>query len=88
MESMSTAFESFVDRRSPCKPARADLGERRQFANSHVDLSPEARQLANAIDRYKLRHRRRYIDYEEVLAVIKALGYRQTEPTTESRAPS
>jgi hypothetical protein len=83
MESMSTAFESFADRRSPCKPACTDLRERRQFANSHSDLSVEARQLANAIDRYKLRHRRRYIDYEEILAVIKALGYRQTEEAAE-----
>jgi len=75
---MSTAFGSFVDRRSPWQPVPADLRERRQFANSYVGLSPEAQQLANAIDGYKLRHRRRYIDYEEMLAVIKVLGYRQT----------
>ena len=75
---MSVAFESFVDRRNPCQPASVDLQERRQFANSYVGLSPEAQQLANAIDGYKLRHRRRYIDYEEMLAVIKVLGYRQT----------
>jgi hypothetical protein len=45
------------------------------FANSYAELSPEARELASAIDQYKFRHRRRYIDYEEMLAVINALGY-------------
>ena len=75
---MSAAFESFVDRRNPCQPVSVDLQERRQFANSYAGLSPEAQQLAHAIDGYKLRHRRRYIDYEEMLAVIKGLGYRQT----------
>jgi len=83
MESMSTVLESFLDRRTPCRPVPADIQERRQFANSHVGLSLEARQLANAIDGYKLRHRRRYIDYEEMLAVIKSLGYRQVAPPTE-----
>ena len=79
---MSTVLESFVDRRNPCTSAPADIHERRQFANSHAGLSLEAQQLANAIDGYKLRHRRRYIDYEEMLAVIKDLGYRQTgQPT-------
>jgi len=63
----------FVDRRavvnSPDK-------ERRQFTNSHGELSPEAMKLAQAIDEYKLVHRRRFITYEEMLAVIKSLGYR------------
>ena len=80
---MSSVLEFFVDRRTPCKPVPADLQERRQFANSHVDLSLEAQQLASAIDSYKLRHRRRYIDYEEMLAVIKTLGYRQVGELTK-----
>ena len=75
---MSTALDSFVDRRNPCLSVPADLQERRQFANSYAGLSPEAQQLANAIDSYKLRHRRRYIDYEEMLAIFKGLGYRQS----------
>ena len=49
--------------------------ERRQFANSHDDLSPAAAELAKAIDEYKLRHRRRFITYEEILAVLTSLGY-------------
>jgi hypothetical protein len=64
----------FIDRRGGPVAAH-DYAERRQFANSYAELSPEARDLASAIDHYKFRHRRRYINYEELLAVIKALGY-------------
>ena len=32
-------------------------------------------ELAQAIDQYKLRHRRRFITFEEMLAVVKSLGY-------------
>jgi hypothetical protein len=49
--------------------------ERRQFTNSHEELSTEAQELALAIDGYKMRHRRRFINSEEMLAVIKSLGY-------------
>jgi len=49
--------------------------ERRQFGNSHEGLSPEAAELARAIDQYKLLHRRRFITFEEMLGVIKSLGY-------------
>ena len=49
--------------------------ERRQFTNSHEDLSPRARELAIAIDGYKVQHRRRFITYEEILTVIEELGY-------------
>ena len=48
-----------------------------QFANSHEELSPDAKELALAIDGYKLRHRRRFITYEEMLTVIKGLGYQR-----------
>ena len=51
--------------------------ERRQFGNSHDDLSPDAAELAQAIDQYKLLHRRRFITFEEMLAVVKSLGYRR-----------
>jgi hypothetical protein len=49
--------------------------ERRQFSNHYGELSPETRELATAIDQYKLMHRRRFITYDEMLAVIKSLGY-------------
>ena len=66
----------FVDRRSNLdSPDAAPSSERRQFRNSYENLSPEATELAGAIDEYKLRHRRRFITYEEMLAVIQSLGY-------------
>ena len=69
----STNDESFVDRRGASVTSSGR--ERRQFANSHSELSPEAAELANAIDAHKLRHRRRFIDFEEMLTVLKSLGY-------------
>ena len=76
---MSSSLDAFVERRSPTADPVPPSKERRQFTNSHAELSPEAQQLATAIDRYKLNHRRRIIDYEEMLAVIKSLGYRQQD---------
>ena len=67
--------EGFVDRRET--GTEAGRSERRQFASSHSDLSPDARELATAIDRYKIDNRRRYITCEEMLAVVKLLGYRR-----------
>jgi hypothetical protein len=64
----------FIDRRSPL-PADSPYRERRQFTNSHEELTPDAAELARAIDGYKLMHRRRFIDFEEMLGVIKSLGY-------------
>ncbi len=65
----------FVDRRSYSSGAVPPAFERRQFANSYAELSPEARELAQAIDSYKICHRRRFINTDELLAVIKSLGY-------------
>ena len=72
-----TAVEPFVDRRDYGSQSGAPTRERRQFTNSHDELSPEARELAQAIDSYKLMHRRRFITYEEMLAVVKSLGYKR-----------
>ena len=74
LEELST---SFVDRRSYDPGLGLPARERRQFTNSYDELSPEARQLAAAIDEYKLVHRRRFITYEEMLGVIRSLGYHQ-----------
>jgi hypothetical protein len=73
----ATSVEPFVDRRNYGQPVPAPHRERRQFTNSHDDLTPEARDLAQAIDSYKLMHRRRFITYEEMLAVMKSLGYKR-----------
>jgi len=71
---MDPPATDFIDRRSHI-PGSAPSRERRQFSNSHDDLSPEARDLAVAIDQYKLMHRRRFITFEEMLSVVKDLGY-------------
>jgi hypothetical protein len=65
----------FTERRASSVDGRRS--ERRQFGSSHNDLSPDARELAVAIDRYKIDSRRRYITCEEMLAVVKQLGYRR-----------
>jgi hypothetical protein len=65
----------FVDRRGAAVSSAGGATERRQFANSHDELSVDARELARAIDQYKLMHRRRFITFEEMLSVVKSLGY-------------
>lgn len=70
-----TPAEQFVDRRNYGVGQEVPVRERRQFSNSHEGLTPDARDLAIAIDEYKLRHRRRFITFEEMLAVIESLGY-------------
>ena len=67
--------DQFVDRRSSYPPYETPGQERRQFSNSHDELSGNAQELAQAVDQYKLLHRRRFITYEEILAVIESLGY-------------
>jgi len=76
-QELETAPATFVDRRSYDVSFRSPAYERRQFSNSHEGLSPEALDLAQAIDGYKLRHRRRFITYEEMLSLIKSLGYQR-----------
>ena len=78
MSSTATlASDGFVDRRTAAIPGAAPVIERRQFANSYDELSQDAAELAQAIDGYKVQHRRRFITFEEMLAVIKSLGYKR-----------
>ncbi len=65
----------FVDRRKNEGTEFNPNHERRQFVNSHEELSPDAAELARAIDSYKLTHRRRFINFEEMLSIFKSLGY-------------
>ena len=65
--------KGFVDRRG--SRGRTGSGERRQFGSSHSGLSEEGRELALAIDRYKVQHHRRYITCDEMLQVLGELGY-------------
>jgi hypothetical protein len=73
--SATASTGSFVDRRDRIQLNEQLPFERRQFANTYEELSPEAAELARAIDGYKVQHRRRFITFEEMLAVIKSLGY-------------
>ncbi|MEN6406387.1 MAG: hypothetical protein ABFC77_07945 [Thermoguttaceae bacterium] len=75
--SMPVSPVGFVERRNPEAVERMPICERRQFGNSHEELSPDAAELAQAIDQYKLLHRRRFITFEEMLAIVKSLGYRR-----------
>ena len=75
---LMTAEQSapFVDRRMrslgpACGP------ERRQFADSRANLPPDVAELSQAIDRYKLMHRRRFITVQELYNVISSLGYKK-----------
>ena len=69
------ASPTFVDRRHSVAPDRIEGRERRQFTNNHDQLSSDAAELAVAIDQYKLLHRRRFINFEEMLLIFKSLGY-------------
>ncbi|MCE9546334.1 MAG: hypothetical protein K8T25_12540 [Planctomycetia bacterium] len=75
--SVAAGTEQFIDRRSYDPTIGAPGHERRQFTNSYEGLSADARELATAIDEYKLHNRRRFITYEEMLGVVKSLGYRK-----------
>jgi hypothetical protein len=66
---------SFTDRRQSVLEGRPQVTERRQFSNSHSSIRPDVTELAEAIDQYKLRHRRRFITFEELFDVISDLGY-------------
>ena len=74
-QGLETPVDSFVERRDYSSQDSVPARERRQFVNSHDELSPAAAELAKAIDEYKLFHRRRFITYEEMLSVIRSLGY-------------
>ena len=65
----------FVERRK--RDSSPNTGERRQFGNSYRELSAPAKELAEAIDSYKVRLHRRYITAEELLSVVQSLGYRR-----------
>lgn len=66
---------TFIERRGPVQSNEQLPFERRQFANTYEELSPDAAELARAIDSYKVQHRRRFITFEEMLSVMKSLGY-------------
>ncbi len=78
-ESFPFASAEFLDRRNPDNQRKSSGFERRQFTNSMSEYTEDAAELGQAIDQYKLMHRRRFINYEELLNVIKGLGYSKNE---------
>lgn len=76
-EQFTNFASDFVDRRAGAAQRKSPGIERRQFTDSHSNLSPEAAELGQAIDAYKLAHRRRFINHEEMLQIIQSLGYRK-----------
>ena len=66
--------ERFFERRS----ARGEGprgSERRQFADSHSELPPEAAEFARAVDAYKLANRRKFVTLAELFEIFRQLGY-------------
>ena len=75
-QTFGTSIKSnFLDRRDPDAGSGTPGLERRQFSDSHSNLTDDAAELGKAIDQYKLMNRRRYISYEEMLNIMKSLGY-------------
>ncbi|MCA9040472.1 MAG: hypothetical protein KDA65_09010 [Planctomycetaceae bacterium] len=65
----------FVDRRQQDSETRRPSTERRQFQDSRTYANQDVQELAEAVDQYKMRHRRRFITFEELFEVVKSLGY-------------
>ena len=76
MEHQSTQVltPDFVDRRNTPDPGSPSL-ERRQFRDGNRSSRPEVAEFADAIDLYKVTHRRRFITFEELYDVLSSLGY-------------
>ena len=70
----SVPKKGFVDRRVASGSAQG-RAERRQFGSSHAGLSDDGKELALAIDAYKIRHHRRYLTCDEMITVLISLGY-------------
>ena len=74
-QGLDYATQSFVERRgfdvAELRAADGTAAVRQQLRRAF----PRMQELGRAIDEYKLRHRRRFITYEETLAVIQSLGY-------------
>lgn len=86
MSDLNSQSFAFPDRRQSTAASGEAHLERRQFGNSHAHLSPGARELGAAIDRYKLENRRRFVTYEEIYEIVVNLGYTKPETVTQKQA--
>ncbi len=78
--------ETFVERRKGTQQRKSPGLERRQFSDGYHNLTPAAAELGLAIDQYKLANSRRFISYEEMLNVIKSLGYSKQVPNSAANS--
>jgi len=72
---METRASVFMDRRQRDDGASTTGPERRQFRDGNRSSRPEVAELADAVDDYKVAHRRRFITFEELFDVMASLGY-------------
>ena len=73
----------------PCGGSRSNLDWARDDEKTSNDFrhynaggdrfAQEAEELCAALEQYKLIHRRRYISFEEMLALMHSLGYKREE---------
>jgi len=77
MEQQLTAVKDseFVDRRACGSESETAGFERRQFRDGNRSARPEVAEFADAIDEYKVTHRRRFVTFEELVDVMTSLGY-------------
>ncbi len=69
--------EGFIERR-PASSRYEQAGiERRQFPNADIEISTEGFELARAIDLYKFENKLQRVNVEELLTIIRSLGYVQ-----------
>lgn len=66
---------AFIERRAQSEGRRPDGPERRQFRDGQCATRPEVVELSEAVDQYKLMHRRRFITFDELYDVMASLGY-------------
>ncbi len=86
MEQQSQDSANFFERRRGDAGPAPGNGERRQFRDGNRSARPEVAELANAIDDYKLAHRRRFITFEELFDVMVSLGYHREHSVSTAPA--
>lgn len=67
--------KTFYDERRKSASGPPGGRERRQFGDSHADLSPAAREFAEAVDAYKIEGHRKFISLGELFEILTGLGY-------------
>ncbi len=72
-------FENAEEHPNPGQPRRGNLPRtesENRFGTCYDGLSPEIRRFAEAFERYRDEHHRQMLSYNEIMFVIKSLGYR------------